>query len=231
MAKDPAFLFYPGDYIAGTMHLDFVCKGAYIDLLMLQFNRGHMTIDMIKHMLGDKYAQVWGQIKDKFLIETEKGIDYYYNERLRIEKQKRQNYVKSRINNKSGVNQYKKSSKKQNGHMTEHMEDVNENEIISKKEIIYPFETEKFKNAWELWKQYKFKEFKFKYKSSISEQAALSNLNDLSGNNENIAYAIMKRSVENGWKGFFELKKKSNTNNSQMQDYKQQIIDEINATR
>jgi len=38
MAKDPAFLFYPNDYIGGTMGMTFEEKGAYIELLMLQFN-------------------------------------------------------------------------------------------------------------------------------------------------------------------------------------------------
>lgn len=225
MAKDPAFLFYPGDYIAGTMHLDFICKGAYVDLLMLQFNRGHMTLDMIKHMLGDKFGHVWGQIKDKFLVEKENGIDYYYNKRLRIEKEKRQKYVQSRTNNKKGNNQYKKNK----GHMTIHMENENVNENKIKKEIEYPFNSQKFKNVWDQWKEYKKKEHNFKYKSVISEQAALSKLQRISGNNENIAYAIMKRSVENGWSGLFELtKRESSSKNIAMQDYKQKIIDEIN---
>uniref|UniRef100_A0A6M3M2M0 Lin1244/Lin1753-like N-terminal domain-containing protein n=1 Tax=viral metagenome TaxID=1070528 RepID=A0A6M3M2M0_9ZZZZ len=133
MAKDPAFLFYPGDYIAGTMHLDFVCKGAYIDLLMLQFNRGHMTLDMIHHMLGHNCGQLWGQIQDKFKIETINGTEFYFNERLRLEKQKRQLYVKSRVNNIDGTNQYKKKGKKTRGHMTSHMEDENEDKKLRSK--------------------------------------------------------------------------------------------------
>jgi hypothetical protein len=50
MSKDPAFLFYPNDYIGGTMGMTFEEKGAYMELLMLQFNRGHMTTHMIGHM-------------------------------------------------------------------------------------------------------------------------------------------------------------------------------------
>uniref|UniRef100_A0A6M3LFM9 Uncharacterized protein n=1 Tax=viral metagenome TaxID=1070528 RepID=A0A6M3LFM9_9ZZZZ len=133
MAKDPAFLFYPGDYIAGTMHLDFTCKGAYVDLLMLQFNRGHMTLDMIHHMLGHNCGQLWGQIQDKFKIETINGTEFYFNERLRLEKQKRQLYVKSRVNNIDGTNQHKKKGKKTRGHMTSHMEDENEDKKLRSK--------------------------------------------------------------------------------------------------
>ena len=48
--KDPAFLFYPNDWIGGTMGMTFEEKGAYMELLILQFNRGHMTTHMIGHM-------------------------------------------------------------------------------------------------------------------------------------------------------------------------------------
>ena len=58
MAKDPAFLFYPNDYIGGTMGMTFEEKGAYIELLMLQFNRGHMDGHMIGHCVG----QIWERI-------------------------------------------------------------------------------------------------------------------------------------------------------------------------
>jgi len=37
MAKDPAFLFYPGDWQLGTMHLTLLEKGCYMELLVLQF--------------------------------------------------------------------------------------------------------------------------------------------------------------------------------------------------
>ncbi len=102
--KDPAFLFYPNDWLGGTMHLDFECKGAYMDLLMLQFNRPigspHMTEHMIQHMLLQKFEIIWPKIKDKF-IETPLG---YYNQRLEDERMKRINYSESRRNNRSVKN-------------------------------------------------------------------------------------------------------------------------------
>lgn len=115
MAKDPAFLFYPGDYIGGTMGMTFEEKGAYMELLMLQFNRGHMT----KHMIGQTVGQLWDSIKVKFEVDND-GL--YYNVRLEEEKEKRKAFTQSRRNNKEGKNQY--SNK---GHTTSHMEDVNEN--------------------------------------------------------------------------------------------------------
>ena len=115
MAKDPAFLFYPGDYISGTMGMTFEEKGAYIELLMLQFNRGHMT----KHMIGQTVGQMWDKIEDKFLVDAD---GRYYNERLELEQKKRKAYTRSRLNNKLGKNQHSKKR----GHMTPHMEDINE---------------------------------------------------------------------------------------------------------
>ena len=118
--KDPAFLFYPNDYLGGTMGMTFEEKGAYIELLMMQFNRGHMT----SHMIGQTVGQLWDTIKDKF-VKDEKGL--YYNVRLEIEQDKRKAFTDSRRNNIKGKNQYSKPTKK-SGHMTSHMENRNRNE-------------------------------------------------------------------------------------------------------
>ena len=124
MAKDPAMLWYPNDWIGGTMGMSYEEKGAYMDLLMLQFNRGHMT----KHMIDQTVGQLFGRIKDKFEVD-EDGL--FFSPRVDEEKSKRQKYVSSRTNNRSGNNQYSKSPKKIGGHMTSHMENENENEDIS----------------------------------------------------------------------------------------------------
>jgi uncharacterized protein YdaU (DUF1376 family) len=130
MAKDPAFLFYPNDYLGGTMGMTFEEKGAYMELLMMQFNRGHMTT----HMIGQTIGQLFGRIEDKFKVDAD-GL--YYNQRLDNEIQKRQNFVASRVNNKSGKNQYTGNRGHMTSHMTSHMighmENVNEN--INKDDI------------------------------------------------------------------------------------------------
>lgn len=117
MAKDPAFLFYPNDWIGGTMGMTYEEKGAYVELLMLQFNRGHMT----KHMIAQSVGQLWVKIQDKFRMDKD-GL--YYNVRLDLEKEKRKNYSKSRRNNLLGKNQHSNKV----GHTTSHMENVNVNE-------------------------------------------------------------------------------------------------------
>lgn len=129
--KDPAFLWYPNDYIGGTMGMTFEEKGAYVDLLMMQFNRGHMTSHMVGQVLGQNMDKLWSSIKTKFIID-ENGL--FYNERLEQEIQRRKGFISSRHNNLKGNNQYKKSgvvvdeeSGHMGGHMTSHMENENEN--------------------------------------------------------------------------------------------------------
>lgn len=78
----------------------------------------------------------------------------------------------------------------------------------------FPWYTANFKTQWEHWKVYKKKEFKFDYKSIQSEQAALTELSNLAGGNEIKAISIIHQSMSNGWKGFFELKTKNNTDRS-----------------
>jgi uncharacterized protein YdaU (DUF1376 family) len=129
MAKDPAFLFYPGDWLGGTLGMSLEEKGAYLEILILQFNRGHMT----SHIIGQVIGQLWGQIKHKF-IQDEGGL--WFNERLDIEKKNRETFTASRKNNLKGNNQYTKKTGHKDGHMTSHMEDedINENESINKGE-------------------------------------------------------------------------------------------------
>jgi len=222
MAKDPAFLFYPNDWIGGTMGMTFEEKGAYIDLLMMQFNRGHMTTDMVAHMLGHNFGQIWVKLKDKFQQDSE-GL--WFNARLEEEKKRRQNYAKSRRNNLSGKNQWSKSKGKKgghkDGHMTTHMENENENENINENkkggkggkrspvEVQLPWDTESFRKAWEEWKEYRRQEHGFKYKTATSQSGALSELFSLSMGNETNAIEIMRQSEANGWKGFFKLKDKN----------------------
>ena len=121
--SDPAFLFYPNDYLGGTMGMTFEEKGAYIELLMMQFNLGHLQESKILKMLGSS-SELWESIKLKFVID-ENGL--YYNKRLESEQIKRRKYSESRRNNKMGKNQYSKSGHML-GHMTTHMLGHMENE-------------------------------------------------------------------------------------------------------
>ena len=225
MAKDPAFLFYPSDWIGGTMGMTFEEKGAYMELLMMQFNRGHMTT----HMIGQTVGQLWENLKDKF-VKDEFGL--YYNERLESEKEKRAKYSESRRNNIKGENQYSKSKnlfKKtehmrghMEGHMTSHMVNGDINRNINKKEkgvqgekekksvkkysVQLPLQSVEMLQAWERWKLYKKEQHRFTYKSADSELSGYNELMTLAKNIEQDAIKIIDQSITKTWKGLFELK-------------------------
>lgn len=210
--KDPAFLFYPNDYIGGTMGMTFEEKGAYIEVLMMQFNRGHMT----EHMIGQVIGQLWDQIKHKFTIDEN---SLYYNERLEYEQKRRQNFANSRKNNKLGNNQYNKKT----GHMTKHMENRNRNENINKDEskkfkFDFSFIEIDYKEAFENWIEYK-KENKHSYRTQKSLLAAYKNLKLLSDYNPETAKQIVFNSMANGWAGLFRIKEDKQAKKNETKNY------------
>lgn len=79
--KDPAFLFYPSDFLTGTLFMNNEQIGIYIKLLCCQHQHGGI-IDKtsFNSLVGENNL-----LRSKF-IETETG---YYNERLAIEMDKR----------------------------------------------------------------------------------------------------------------------------------------------
>lgn len=88
MAKDPAFLFYPGDWITGTMTLSRFLKGCYMDMLIAQFNSGPLSLEEIKTVLGSDFGTAWPSLQKKF--KAENGL--FFNERLEVEKAKRADF-------------------------------------------------------------------------------------------------------------------------------------------
>jgi hypothetical protein len=100
MAKDPAFLFYPGDWTGGTLTFTRELKGAYMDLLMAQFNHGHLPLEDIQFILGVDFDRLWREkLQKKFKIDPN-GL--LYNARLEEEQMKRKAYTQSRRDNRSG---------------------------------------------------------------------------------------------------------------------------------
>lgn len=82
MAKDPRFNFYVDNWTGGTGRMTFEQKGAYIDLLVLNF---HCLSDGLPGFLASEAASVlasnpalWAALKKKFKSEGE----YFYNERI-----------------------------------------------------------------------------------------------------------------------------------------------------
>lgn len=127
MAKDPAFLFYPGDWLGGTQLFSRAHKGAYMDVLMAQYANGHLSIDDIKAILNGDFELMWeSKLKAKFKID-DNGL--YFNEKLEQTISDRRKFTTSRLENLKGNNTHTDTHKKP--HTGSRME--NENEIEDKK--------------------------------------------------------------------------------------------------
>jgi hypothetical protein len=112
--KDPAFLFYSGDFTVGTQMMSYEDKGKFIHLMCLQHQTGHLTE---KHML-----QVCGTHESDVFSKFKKDNDgLYYNERLDAEIAKRKAYSQSRANNRRKKDDEKDMYK----HMNQTSKDIN----------------------------------------------------------------------------------------------------------
>ena len=97
MGKDPAFLFYPGDWTGGTRLFTRHQKGAYIDLLLTQFDNGHLSLEEIKFVLGKDDEYLWDDVLCKKYTQDQNGL--YYQHRLEEEQIKRKKFTQSRRDN------------------------------------------------------------------------------------------------------------------------------------
>lgn len=95
MAKDPAFLFYPGDFSTGTQFFTDEQVGKYVRLLMAQHQVGHLKEEHMI-MICKTYDN---DVFSKFIKDSD-GL--YYNQRLEDETIKRKKYSESRSNNRKG---------------------------------------------------------------------------------------------------------------------------------
>lgn len=93
MAKDPAFLFYTGDFTTGTQFLTDEQLGKYLRLLMAQHQHGHLSEKQMI-LICKVYDE---EIFSKF-TKDDKGL--FFNERLQVEIEKRQSFSKSRASNR-----------------------------------------------------------------------------------------------------------------------------------
>lgn len=72
MAKDPAFLFYPKDWLEGTAEMTPTEKGVYIDLLAHQHQKKTLPADTkrLAKMVGlpeSEFLKAWELLKSKFI--------------------------------------------------------------------------------------------------------------------------------------------------------------------
>ena len=87
--KTPAFLFYSSDFLTGTMFMTNEQVGAYIKLLCVQHQYGHISLQQIKNIAGEQ-TEI---IISKFTTD-ENGL--YYNLKLENILAEREKFCESR---------------------------------------------------------------------------------------------------------------------------------------
>lgn len=217
MNKPPAFSFYAQDFLTGVMYLTNEEKGMYITMLCKQWTDKRIPKKRLGFIIGKGWDNLSEELKSKFV---DKG-EYIVNERLEKERKKKYSYLKKQSENGKRGGRPKKIEKNKKPNKTQKKPLEKENEIEDRKQntengnkkledenkkrlIIFPFDTQEFKDAWNNWKEYKKTEFNFKFKSLQSEQAQLKKLSNMVSTPED-AISILEQSMANGWKGLFDL--------------------------
>ncbi len=124
--KNPAVLWYPGDYLVGTMGMTWEEKGRYVELLNLQHQKGHLDIS---RLMPDCPAEVLAKF-----VQDENGL--WYNVRMEEEQIKRAKFVKSRRDNLSKKSQAKKTREEIEGRI-ESMRSLAQANIRDREELIW----------------------------------------------------------------------------------------------
>ena len=163
MTKDPAFLFYSGDFLNGVLDMTMEERGMYITLLCLQHQKGSLPEKTIRFVLGFASDTTLDSVLDKFDVD-ENG--FYYNSRLQSEIVKRAEYTESRRKNgaKGGRPKiidkpYVKPSEEpyglaQQNHMRNENENINEDKDIDKSINVNSKKEEVEKRFDAFWEEY-----------------------------------------------------------------------------
>lgn len=117
MAKDPAFLFYPGDFNTGTQFFSDEQVGKYMRLLMAQHQHGHLTEKQVIHICKSYDKDIMA----KFTKDTQGN---FFNKRLEDETVRRKKFSESRSKNR-------KANQKTSSSYVPHMETKNETTTIN----------------------------------------------------------------------------------------------------
>jgi uncharacterized protein YdaU (DUF1376 family) len=90
--KDPAFLFFPSDFLLGVSCLTMEERGQYITLLCIQHSKGRLSEKDIKIAIGSVSPDVLAKF-----TQDENGL--YYNQRLEYETEKRERFCAKQYEN------------------------------------------------------------------------------------------------------------------------------------
>lgn len=138
MAKDPAVLFYFQDFLVGTEFMTDDEVGKYIRILCHQADKGSLSeMQILRICRTNKIPEV---IKEKLNVDSE---GKYYQERMRIEKEKRQKHCEHQREN---INKRWNKSAYHGNTAVLPLLNENENENINEDEDIIKEKKETLKN-------------------------------------------------------------------------------------
>lgn len=208
MAKDPRFNFYPDNWAGGTKRMTYEQKGAYIELLMLNFyclsdgQPGFTEREALNTLSNaTAYASLWEFLMPKFKKEG----DFYCSERLKNE------FHKSKTHSEKQSERAKKRVYKStanttayavadacngtgigNGTELKNKKESVENSVphetdsydfsqpdIQGDELFFPVDTKMIRDHWQGWKKFRWEQYNLRY-GMCGEQAALKQLEGLS---------------------------------------------------
>lgn len=213
MSKElPYFKFIASEWLTGNISFESLqLQGLFINICALYWNRAGILMiseiesrykkkKMIEELSGRYFSLTDGFINIEFLDEQ-------LAERERLSITNSMNGKKggrgNKVENKANANRTQSETKANESNIEEE-KNKKKNKRREEVELVFPFDSIAFKSKWEIWKLYRA-ERKIQYKGSISEQAALKKLSEISGD-EQTAIKIIDESISNSWQGLFELK-------------------------
>lgn len=214
MAAEFWFKFYFKDWADDVKPLSLASRGLLMELIIeLRKRGGSMPVDvrLISRLTGGLTEEITHGLEE---FRAHGIFDFEKTDKGEILKSRKilkeiSKSLTNKENGKKGGNPYLKSDNpsvkrkvNRKTNRTPNSDSISNSD--TKIEIVFPFESEKFRAQWDVWKQYKSDQHKFKYKD-IAEQAALKELGEMA-RNEETAIAIIHQSISKGWKGLFELK-------------------------
>ena len=150
MGKDPAFLFYSGDFLSGTIDMSCEEVGAYIRLLAYQHQHGSIpsSTDRLMRIVGiypeARFEEIWKVVGKKFVVDCNQMVNQMVNERLNHEMNKRKIYKPKKIASATLAGLISKNTKLSVAQIKRIKQEFNINNFIDE-------DTEKIKQMVRIW--------------------------------------------------------------------------------
>lgn len=215
MAKlDFCFTFYDGDATRDMAHMTRLERGAYIDLLIQQRQRGRLSKADIQKFLSKDFEAVWPSLEWILKLEDDRYfIEWLENSvtKSKINAEKQKNNVRTRYQNSTDSLPKEILGRESvlpledgngNGNGDKRGNDKNRKEKKDPEPVPLPFETESFRKAWESWRIYRRTQKLRWYKTPESEASALNSLKKLCPTEKEAIEAI-EHSITSLYQGIY----------------------------